>query len=755
MTPEGLRGMVLDELADSALFALRFRQNAARALMMPRGAAGKRAPLWLQRLRGRDLLQVARQHADFPIVIETFRECLNDHLDLPRLEELIANIHSGAVQVRVARLDVPSPFAANLLFGFTAANMYNYDGVQPESGKASERLDQALLDQLLNPEEIGVALDPRAVQQVDRRLRGVGAPPRSSVEMAEWLRRVGDVAASELEGKMAEFLRELTQEERVVTVRLPGTHEPDRWILTEEKPLYAEAFEGDGETSRQAATTILLRFLATHALVGLRDILDRYPFDRAWAEQQIQAWAKSGRLVAVPPAQATESLQWSAADHFAQMQRGTLSLLRREVVACPPQQFADFLLRWQKRHPAHQAEAKVALADVLEQMQGLALPWDAWETVLFPSRLPTYQLAWLDDLLATGHWIWVGAGKDQRHLERVRFYRRDMVGQIAAPGATTGEAAIPATAVLDLLRQRGALFTPEIAALAEMTPSAARQSLWDLLRLGLVSNDRFDVARRGEPQRDDEDVRFRSRREMVAFLRNASRRSDAVVPEGRWSALPWGQPDAETAAVVQAWLLLNRYGVVARELALMEEGMPAWRVLYEVLSRMELAGEVRRGYFVEGLSGAQFALPDAAQMLQESQLASTAQAPAILLPSLDPANLYGSGAPFDVPMLGDADRSFLRRAGHWLVIHAGRPVLLIEQQGRRLTAPAGAAPDVLRLAVACLPEILKATKGDIRHKLTVETWNEQPVTTTVGREWLEQAGFVRDYQSMTLYSVWS
>src|SRR5438067_2129409 len=240
-----------------------------------------------------------------------------------------------------------------------------------------------------------------------------------------------------------------------------------------------------------------------------------------------------------------------------------------------------------------------------------------------------------------------------------------------------------------------------------------------------------------------------SSRSSLSLRRRATQR-----PEGRWSALAWGGlATPETQAILMAARLLNRYGIVARELALLDPWMPPWRVLYEVLTRMELAGEVRRGYFVEGLSGAQFALPDAAQMLQDLQSPSTATAPVILLHSLDPANLYGSGAPLDVPLLDGGTRSFVRRAGNWLVLRAGRPVLLIEQQGRRLTALPSASRDDVAAAVGCLPSLCDG-KRNPRHKVTVDAWNGQPVTTTEGRDLLEAAGFVRDYQGMTLYAVW-
>ena len=753
LTPDNVREMILDELDDSALFALRFRQNAARALMMPRGAAGKRAPLWLQRLRGRDLLQVARQHADFPIIAETFRECLHDHLDLPSVRTLLNEISSGAVTIQPLRLEMPSPFAASLLFAFTAAFMYQYDDVEANTSTGGAPLDSSLLDQLISQGDAPLPLDPRAVQAVDRRLRGVGFPPRSKAETAEWLRKLGDISASEIEPAIRGFLDELQREQVVVMITLNGTTEPQRWILAEDAERYRTSFADDpanAEETLGAAAHILHRFLTTRALVGLQDILRRYPFDPAWARQQLTQWTQQGRLVNVPSREA-EPLQWAAPENFEQIQRGTLSLLRHEVMTCPPAQFADFVARWQYVHPTTNGQSADGVRSVLDRLQTLTLPHKMWEAVVLRSRVAGYQPAWLDEWIAGGQWLWHMRG-DAGDLA---FIARDTLTNLATPDL--GDAALPgpASVVYDALRSRGAQFTQEIAEHLKLPIDFVRPALWMLVRLGLATNDRFDVARRGEPPHTDETPAMRSRGEVRAYLRDSRRRTETSWPEGRWSLVAWGRPDPEAVAIMQARLLLERFGIVARELALLADTTVPWRVLYEVLSRMELAGEVRRGYFVEGLSGAQFALPGAAKHLAELALPSQSQAPMLLLHSLDPANLYGSGAPFELAVGPDTPRTFLRRAGNWLVQKAGRPLLLIEQNGKRLTALASASADDLAQAIARLPDILKLTPDlDFRHKLTVETWNDQPITATMGKDLLERAGFVRDYQAMTLWAVW-
>jgi ATP-dependent Lhr-like helicase len=758
LRPDNIEDRLLDELADSALFALRFRQNAARALLLPRTHPGRRAPLWLQRLRGRDLLQVARRHPDFPIVAETFRECLHDHLDVPRVRQLLSDIDTGDLQVVTRRAEAPSPFAASLLFSFTAAMMYQYDGVEAEPNRSVAALDQQLLQQLVAPGRQAHLLDPRAVNQVERRLRGLGQPPRTSTEMAEWLRRLGDLAPGDLEGPMAAFLQELEADGRARRLELPSVSQPQRWVLAENEEQYEHAFglsAAEPDEARHAGEMILSRFLVTHALVGLRDLLERYPFEREWARHQLEEWTRSGRVVWVRPVADGETVQWSAPQNLEQVQRGSLGILRREVVTCPAPQFVDFLLRWQGLHPMTRHGTNEGVAEVLTRLVGLPLPAELWERVVLPARVPGYQPRWLDEWIAGGEWVWVCQSSGDSGAGQLAFFGRDQLGEL--PPSVVPADAPPldpaAERMFECLQQRGASFVADLAQATGLVPSAVRPALWALLRRRLITNDHFDVIRTGE---EDRGSRIEDRG-LTNTLRDprSSLRPRRLRPEGRWSIVPWGKPDPEHQAVFQASLLLQRYGIVARELALMDSWLLPWRVLYEVLSRMELAGEVRRGYFVEGLSGAQFALPEAARQLQDLGLPSTAAAPVVLLHSMDPANLYGSGAPLDIPLLDGGTQSLARRAGNWLVVRAGRPVLLVEQQGKRLTALASASQEDVRAAIACLPGVLEVDRGlGIRHKMTVEEWNGRPVTATEGKELLETAGFVRDYQGMTMYGAW-
>ncbi len=500
ITPENVQKMIIDDLIDTPLFSLRFRQNATRALLMPRGGAGKRAPLWLQRLRGRDLLQVARRHPDFPIVVETYRECLEDYLHLPKLLQLFEEIATGKTRVIAKQLETPSPFASVLQLSFTMVNMYDLDSTEPDSGN-SANLDSRLLEQLLAPQNPEVLLDHRAIHLVNQRLRGVGQPPRSSAEMAEWLRKLGDLTQEEVDGLKVGYLQELEQEgvAKVINISANGK-KSSRWILTEEENLYGNAFRNSKKREpewEKAAEHILHRYLGTHALVTLEEILARYPFPQQWTRQKLADWTRQGNLVSVEPRSGTQALQWSSPQILRQVQRSSLGILRRETVTATPAQFTDFLIRHQHLHPDCGLGDASGVAEVLHKLQGLGLPTELWERVILPARMPAYQTRWLDDQLDSGRWLWFCQGDVDSRVELLSFIEREKVS-VYSPISSEEKISSEAEAVWECLQKRGALFALDLAQETKLNLLRVRKALWKLLRLGLVTNDRFDVLRRKE-----------------------------------------------------------------------------------------------------------------------------------------------------------------------------------------------------------------------------------------------------------------
>ncbi len=809
---DGLTGalaeeLIREELPETALFGLRFRQNAARALLMPRPDPAKRTPLWLQRLRAKDLLEVARQFPDFPIVLETFRECLDEDLDLPRLRGFLDAVQAGSIRV-VRRLgELPSPMTSELIFALTAAYIYSWDEPKTSDRKpASAVVDENLLGPLLRD---GMStdpgwLDPQAIGRVDSRLRQSSRPPRTAEEMAEYLRLLGDLTGAEVVGPMASFLYELERAGRAVAIDLPGTTDPRRWISAEEVSLYRAAFAGmppvnDGATSDQARAEIIERFLRNHALIGLADLTARYPIEPVEALELLERWAGEGKAVRLGDPDDPGADRWAGRDNLAEMRRVTVAVRRRESLAVAPEVFADFVLRRQYVHPSTRGEGSAFVEAVLEQLQGCGMPARHWEADVLSRRVKGYRPAWLDDVLGRGSWLWRAEGS-ARGEPRVAFFGRDFAGLTEAT-IEPGELGADEGRVLELLGRMGASFATELARAAGIEPSRVRRALIELSGRGLATNDRFDPMRTGNDPTLTALAEASRERDGGRSLRIRSRRSIAGQAEGRWSRLNPPPADPEARRLAWAGALLDRYGVLSREVVATEPSSPGWAELAPLLARAEWRGEIRRGYFVEGLSGVQYATEEAAAELArlaahhqggpafqavnprgpafqavnprgpafqavnprgpafqavnkdhgQDARATMPSSPIILISTLDPANLYGAGAPLDVELLDGGSARLPRVAGNFLAICDGRPVLIVESYGKRLTGLPWASPAAIDSALKLLPTLT----GPGQRILKVELYNGIPAAEGPMAGRMAELGFVRDYPGMAYYAGWA
>jgi len=777
---DGLSGelaerLIREELPETALFGLRFRQNAARALLMPRPDPAKRTPLWLQRLRAKDLLQVAQQFPDFPIVLETVRECLDDDLDLPRLRSLLSAIEEGTVQVVRRQGEVPSPFASELIFLFTAAHLYEWD--EP---KRSDRrpvgsvVDEDLLEPLLRGGPLEDWLAPEAVGRVENRLRQIGRPPRTVDEAAERLRLLGDLTRSEVGGGMDDLLAALRSAGRALTIELAGTSEPLRWISAEEEPLYRAAFLVAAGPDQEARGSIVRRFLQTHVLVGLSDLTARYPIAADEAAELLERWSEEGKVIRIKEGGAPGETRWAERENLAEIRRLTVAVRRRESLAVLPEVFADFLLRRQYVHPATRGQGLAHVELVLERLQGFAAPARLWEDEILPRRVKDYRPGWLDEVLGRGAWLWraEAGGRDE---PRVAFLPRDF--PVEPPGEPASlDLSQNEQLVLELLERHGASFAADLARVGGVDPSQVRGSLSSLAGRGLVTNDRFDPMRPGSDSTLHALSEAAAARRAGRLLRTRPRRSLAARPEGRWWRLDRPASDPESRLLAWAGVLLDRYGVLAREVVALESSpsAPSWGDLAPLLARAEWRGELRRGYFVEGLSGVQYAAEEAASELArlaaappygtalqavagpseaggaKDTRASSALSRHVLVCSADPANIYGAGAPLDIELLDDGVARLPRLPGNFLVLRDGRPILIIESHGKRLTGLPWASQAEMDGA---LPLLLNLA-GPNRRILKVETYNGGPAAASPAAARLTEVGFVRDYTGMAYYAGW-
>jgi ATP-dependent Lhr-like helicase len=729
LTPEHAESLIRAELGESALFGLRFRQNAGRALLLPRPDPSKRTPLYLQRLRAKDLLQVVRKFPDFPIVVETYRECLDDDLDLPRLKDLLRKVSDGSIRVVRRAGELPSPFAGDLIFRFTMNYIYEWDEPKRPDRTSSGADVSTLLDSLI---------EPGAIARVDARLRGVGMAPRTVDEMAERLRMLGDVAESEVDGSMGIFLRELADAGRAMTIDPGARVDPVRWIGVEERDLYQKAFAA--EPDDDAAESIVRRYLRTRALVGLDDLIDRYPIGPARATEWLERWAEEGNLVRLDDG---TSPRWADPRNLDEVRRISVALRRKESVAVLPEVYADFLARRLGVHPDARLEGKPAVERALDELQGFAATLETWETDLLPRRVHDFQPRWLDEILLDGAWTWRAHG-DERGEPRVAFVPRDFGGSwpIEEAGA---EPQAENALILTSLDAKGASFTTDLARSSGLDPSRVRRALDALLRRGFVTNDRLDPLR--PTSRDRIAVLDAAKSTKSGRPRLGGRRFASMPPEGRWSRL--ANPTANEGSLL-AWaeILLGRYGVLTRETVALDPWAPPWREVAPLLARAEMRGDVRRGYFVEGLSGVQYATQDAAEELARLAGLATSGGPPVLLSTVDPANLYGSGAPLDIPLLEGGTARLVRTPANMLVLIAGRPVLIIEGYGKRLTGLASATEAEVRSALALLPGLA----GPARRVLKVESYNAAPALASPSAPWLSDLGFVRDPPGLAFYA---
>ncbi len=810
MGPAEARERILRELPDSAVFGAHFRQNAARALLLPGLRGGRRTPFWLQRLRARDLLQVVRQFDDFPIIAETYRDCLQDVMDLPHLEEVLEAIQRGEIQVVAVESVSPSPVAQSLLWDFTSIYMYEWDTPKAERQLQALSVSRELLQDLLRDIDLGELLRPEAVDQIRGHLQHTAptARARTVEELGVLFQEMGDLSPPEIAMRAdvdpSDWIAQLAGQNRILQVSIPTAHGSEgRWVAAEYAPEYRVAFglpgEGQAGEAIEAQRRILERFLRHSGPVTLSDIRARYAFPPDWLEGELNRLIESRRIAhgRFTPQNSPGSRPAAPADEFIdlhtleQIHRRTLSVLRREVRPVPFTAYADFLAQWQHVSPQTQESGAGALRRVLQQLRAAPVVGQVWERDVLPLRLDPYDRAELQALCQSGEVIWIGSGGVDPRRGKVRFLFRGEGNVYLEPipedlSFLNGEA----QAVYSFLKSEGAVFFADIQAGLDMKHAAVETALIELVMAGLVTNDSLDamrqILRRGsatlETHRQErapfssleqhlaERLRGRGRhplgvhRPRPGEYRAARRRvrqrlgleeQPASSWVGRWTlvhrfgvmgkAVP-----AEEQATHQARQLLLRYGIVTRESLAREEGAWDWGLIYQVLVRMEMRGEVRRGYFVQGLPGAQFALPELVERIRavagHSGATSDDGDVLVVMNACDPANLYGP-APnaFESTRQPPGVLTFSRIPSTWLVQHRGLPVLVAEDSGARMSTAPGANEDLIRHALQALLNHL----GGFQHRVTIETWNGAPVLESPDRSLLESLGFYRDYLEMT------
>jgi ATP-dependent Lhr-like helicase len=656
--PDEVQALVVRQLGATALFAAKFRENAARSLLLPKRRPGQRAPLWQQRKRAADLLAVASRYGSFPVLLETYRECLRDFFDMPALISTLGGVRSRQIRIASVESDTPSPFAASLLFSYVAS--YIYDGDAPLAERRAQALavDQSQLRELLGDAELRELLDGDAMDAIERQLQRLDLQYRakSADAVHDMLLAIGDLSEEDVRARtltpdVAASVGDLVTARRVLSVRVAG--EP-RFIAVEDAARYRDTLgvplppgipESLLQPVRDPLGDLALRYARTHAPFTALDFATRYGLGVAPAESVLMRLAGETRLVEGEFRPGGTRREWTDAGVLRMLRRRSLAKLRQEIEPVDQRVLGRFVTTWQgivkRRHGAD------ALLDAIEQLQGAPLPASILETEILPARIDAYDSADLDALMAAGEVVWVGVEPLGDRDGRVALYLADHMQRLLPPPQVRPKAEASAgqrdETILDFLRSRGAsFFGPLHEAVGGGYPAETVEALWNLVWHGLITNDTFHALRaftRARPSRR------KARRSDASSFR--SRRLAPPSAEGRWSLVARPAPhkgDATKWAAATTQQLLARHGVLTRE-AVMAEAVPGgFGLVYPVLKGMEETGRIRRGYFVAGLGATQFAMPGALDLLRSmrDEHDDPGEVDVVVLAATDPANPYGA-----------------------------------------------------------------------------------------------------------------
>jgi ATP-dependent helicase Lhr and Lhr-like helicase len=767
--PDELEDLVVRELSSSALFGARFRENAARAMLLPRAYPGRRTPLWQQRLKAQSLLEVARSYGQFPIVLETYRECLRDVLDLPALEDLLRQLHRREISLVEAETQRASPFASSLLFDYVATYMYEGDTPNAERRAAALSLDRDLLRELLGQEELRELIDPDALAEVEADLQRLSDRTRApnADSLHDVLRAVGDLTTAEAQARSLEavsanrMLEQLKGERRAALMRIGGE---ERWIATEDAGLYRDALgavppgglpETFLEPVDEPLARLVRRYARTHGPFTTAELGGRYGVDPSPVLRELE---RAGELVRGELRPGGSEREWCDPEVLRRLRRASLASYRREVEPAEKRALARLLPAWQGVDASPPSGAGVdRLREVLVPLQGLALAPDVWERDVLPRRAGAYSQTWMDELCSSGELVWVGAGALGRHSGKVALYFRDDGRWLGPPPNRTDPPGEPLHGAIRARLERGASFwTDLIADLHEVDgravePVELQEALGDLVWAGEVSNDAFAPLRAPKLAL----AKPRAERERSAGRRfGRRRRPSAPQIQGRWSLTAPLFADAPAHGPRRravAELLLERYGIVTRETVL-AEGIPGgFSGLYDELSKLETLGTARRGYFVEGLGGAQFALGAAIERLRG--LRADEPAGPLVLAATDPANPYGASLPWP-QRDDDSGRRPARVAGAYVVTLDAEPVVYLERGGKGVLTLREGPVDASGEPKAWVHEALEALADHVHRgrlkRMALERFDGEPVIGSVFGPLLIELGFRQGPRKLTL-----
>jgi len=764
LEPAEAAELVLQQLGASSLFAAKFRESAARALLLPRRRAEGRTPLWQQRKRAYDLLAVASRYPAFPILLEAYRECLRDVFDMPALMEILRSIQQRALRVHTVDSRTPSPFAAALLFSYVANYIYDGDAPLAERRAQALSIDQDQLRELLGDADLRELLDLSAIEETEEQLQALteGYKARNLDAVHDLLLRLGDLSREELLARsdsedVANSVTKLLRARRALEITIAGQK---RFIAVEDSARYRDALgvplppglpAAFLEPAADAATDLVRRYARTHGPFTTAEAARRFGLPVASVEATLERLLPTGRIVEGGFRPGGVHREWCDAEVLRTIRRKSLARLRKEVEPVDQRVLARLFTRWQG--VVQPRRGLDALLDVVENLQGAPLPASVLESEILPARIRSYRPEDLDTLIAAGEVTWAGVDPIGERDGRIALYLSDKLSTlwpVAQTPLTDIQFSEREAAIIAYLRSHGASFFQQIHdALGGGYPGETLDAIWSVVWRGLLTNDALH-ALRAYTSRPAATAKHGKRvHQQGAGFR--SRRTTPPTAQGRWSLNPAAIDETRSATAwshAMAQQLLTRYGVVFRETA-HAEGLPGgFSAVYDVLKALEESGRVRRGYFAADLGAAQFAMPAAVDLLRSLRTEREGErCEMLLLAATDPANPYGNLLRW--PAGGDAASSLTRSVGARVVLCDGTLVAYLRRGNPNLQVflpeDDPARTNVARALAQFLAERVRTDREDDpahRAGLLIATVNGIPVAESPLAQPLLDAGFV-------------
>ena len=666
--------LVIRQLGASSLFAARFREAAARALLLPRHRPQGRAPLWQQRKRAYDLLQVASRFGSFPMMLEAYRECLRDVFDVHALVDTLKNVRERKTRVVVADTEKPSPFAASLLFRYVANFIYDGDAPLAERRAQALAIDQSQLRDLLGEPELRELLDPEAIVQVEMQLQHLDErhKAKSPDALHDLLLRIGDSSDAEIGarylGERQTAIGELSKSRRIIEISVAREK---RWIAVEDASRYRDAIgvplpHGIAERLLEPVADplgdLVLRYARTHGPFTPAEVARRYGLGVAVIVNALERFVERGRLVEGEFRPGGTQREWCDAEVLRVIRRRSLAKLRHEVEPVEAPAFARLITSWQ--NVAKRRRGVEALLETIESLQGVAMPASIFESEILAARVEDYRPSDLDMLSAAGEIVWTGVEPLGDKDGRIAVYLTDHFRLLGGGQRTSAVGA--AEPIVQYLAQHGASFFADIHAVVGGFANDLVDALWDLVWQGVVTNDTFHALRA-----------FTKRSRQAARPQFRSRRTAPATTQGRWSLVPPISANATERANATAHQLLARYGIVVREVASVESIAGGFSAIYPVFKAMEEAGRIRRGYFVARRGATQFASAGAIDLLRSFR-DDPDEPETLMLAATDPANPYGA-------LLKWPEQGLMRVVGASVILVNGRMACYVSRGEKQLS----------------------------------------------------------------------